>query len=45
MKTLPITRYRFFQKLQPLSLLKKLLGRRLLVAYRYSIPQVLGQYM
>jgi CheY-like chemotaxis protein len=27
MKTLPITRYRFFQKLQPLSLLKKITGK------------------
>jgi two-component system, chemotaxis family, response regulator PixG len=27
MKTLPISRYRFFQKLQPLSLLKKITGR------------------
>ncbi|MDF5736567.1 MAG: response regulator [Nostoc sp.] len=27
MKTLPISRYRFFQKLQPLSLLKKITGK------------------
>lgn len=27
MKTLPITRYRFFQKIQPLSLLKKITGK------------------